>query len=300
MALALLLSAARDAHARRPPVRQGSARAVTADDSTQSAWALVTRARPSYGQPDTWRTMKGVRYYITYRIPGPDGSAVQEWTESHTLWLKDPVRGRIDNATDSTVIVIRGDTTLVRRGGAWTTEKAVLDAARTPVLDAIWLLSLPHNLFETGLKLRVDKPPTNADPGFTVRAEYGAGQSRPPGSIARVAFDTPALVVRSVHWYDPRSKGWFLLEQSNEKSRYNWTWSENRTLYASDTEGTKGPVIWTGVVQDMQIESQMPDQVLTPPLRAGPGTSGAPGTGTTAMPAPAEAYDTLKVQDRSR
>ena len=42
--------------------------------------------------------------------------------------------------------------------------------------------------------------------------------------------------------------------------------------------GEPGPVLWTAVVQDMQIEGQMPDILLAPP-GAGPGVVGPPEQG---------------------
>ncbi len=234
------------------------------DDSSMRAAGLLLSTRRAYGFPDTWNRLEGVRCFITYRIPGPDGAPVQEWTESHHLWLKPPVRARIDNATDSTLIVVRGDTTSVRRGGAWTDEPLMLAAARTQVLAALWLQQMPYNLFGNALKRRIDREPTKEDESFVVRVEYGEEQGRPAGTRARITFAPPGPVVRSVHWYDPRSKGWFLLELSNEKSRYGWTWAENRTLRSSDAEATAGPVVWTARVQDMQLEADMPVEVLAP------------------------------------
>jgi len=58
-----------------------------------------------------------VRYYVTYRIPGPDSTTVRQWTESHFVWTHDRPRIRIDNADDSTVVVVTGDSTFVRRAG---------------------------------------------------------------------------------------------------------------------------------------------------------------------------------------
>ncbi len=239
------------------------------------AAGLLGGARRAYGYPDTWGGLQGVRYYITYRIPGPDGALVQEWSEAHYVWLKESPRVRIDNSTDSTLILVHGDTTKVRRGGVWSADSLVLAAGRQQAMDARWLLQMPYNLFDNALKRRIERGPTDADPSMVIRVEYGSGQDRPAGTRVRILFAANTWVVRSVQWYDPRSRGWFLLELANEKSRYGWTWAENRTLRSSDSEGTAGPIVWTAVVQDMQLESRMPVEVLSPPGLGAPADSSA-------------------------
>ena len=56
-----------------------------------------------------------------------------------------------------------------------------------------------------------------------------------------------------------------MLELEHDQKRYEWTWAERRTLRASDSEGKAGPVILEAQIEDMQLESMMPTEVLAPP-----------------------------------
>jgi hypothetical protein len=171
---------------------------------------------------------------------------------------------RIDNATDSTIVVVTGDTTYVRRAGAWTTDPAVVAQARALALESSWLLRLPWNLLDFNLKRRVD-PPFVKDGPLSVRIDYGKGQERPDGTRVWIRFDPPSYAVRSIRWYDPASKGWSLMELKDDQKRYGWTWAAHRTVRASDADGKPGPVVLEAEVEDMQLVNAMPLSVLAPP-----------------------------------
>lgn len=237
---------------------------AAADDSSRAAHELLLFLRGVYGGVDNFAFMDGVRYYAIYRIPGPDSTQVTEWTESHMVWLHERPRVRIDNANDSTVVVVTGDTTYVRRGGNWTTDPAVIAPMRELALDASWMVRVPWNLLDWTLKRRVD-PAFVKDGPLSVRLEYGPGQDRPAGTRVYVRFDPPTYAARQVRWYDPRSKGWYLMELSGDQQRYGWTWATRRLVHASDAEGKVGPVVLDIRIDDMQIDNRMPATVLAPP-----------------------------------
>ena len=263
--LALLASVALARPVNRMP-REAAPAALpaAADDSSRAAHEMLLFLRGTYGGVDNWAYIEGMRYYATFRIPGPDSTQVTEWTESHMVWAKDRPRVRIDNATDSTIVVVTGDTTYVRRAGTWSTDPAVVGPARALALDASWLIRMPWNLLDWNLKRRLD-PPFVKDGPLSVRIEYGPGQDRPAGTRVWVRFDPPSYALRQVRWYDPRSKGWYLMELSGDQQRYNWTWASHRVVHASDSEGRPGPVVLDVRIDDMQIDNTMPVVVLTPP-----------------------------------
>ena len=237
---------------------------AAADDSSLAAHQWLMLLRGDYGGLDNWANLDGLRYYITYRIPGPDGKTAREWTESHLAWLHDRPRLRIDNGTDSTIVIVTGDTTYVRRNGAWTSDPHANESERAHAIESLWLVRLPWNLLDYGLKRRLDSAFERGGP-LSVRIEYGPDQDLPAGTRVWVRFDPPSYSVRSVRWYDPRSKGWYLLELEDDHKRYNWTWAERRTLRSSDAEGKAGPVISTATIEDMQLDNAMPLVVLAPP-----------------------------------
>jgi hypothetical protein len=270
LAVALAVAAPGGAQVRRrerPPRPAEERMPVVMDDSSRQAQGFLEELSRVNGGPDLWANMRGVRYYITYRIPGPEGTTLEEWTEYHMVWTQGRPRVRIDNATDSTVVIVAGDTTWVRRDGRWTRDSLAVAPARAQALDARWLVRVPWNLLSPTLKRRIDSP-LERDQPFVIRADYGPGEDRPAGTVARLTFAPPGFALTQVHWYDPQSRNWYLLELAGEQERYGWHWAERRTLHASDAAGTRGPVAWTALVQDMQIEAQMPDQVLAPPVVA--------------------------------
>ena len=56
-----------------------------------------------------------------------------------------------------------------------------------------------------------------------------------------------------------------LMEFSDNGKRYGWTWAGRRVLRTSDAQGTPGPIVRTELVQDMQLETFLPAEVLAPP-----------------------------------
>lgn len=266
LALALLAGAVTGVFAERGPrpLRPQAPIPEAADDSSRAAHGMLTLLRGTYGGVDNWSTLEGMRYYITYKIPGPDSTKISEWTEAHMVWIHDRPRVRIDNSNDSTVVVVTGDTTYVRRAGAWSTDPEVIAQARALALESSWLIRMPWNLLDFSLKRRID-PPYVKDGPLSVRIEYGPGQDRPQGTRVWIRFDPPIYAARTIRWYDPRSKNWYLLELSNDQRRYGWTWATHRTLRASDEGGKPGPVILEAEVEDMQLDNAMPATVLAPP-----------------------------------
>jgi hypothetical protein len=264
----LALAFATGAFARGPNrvPRENAAQAppAAADDSSRAAHQMLLFLRGVYGGVDNWAFIDGMRYYATFRIPGPDSTQVTEWTESHMVWSHDRPRVRIDNATDSTVVVVTGESTYVRRAGTWTTDPQVVGPARAQALEASWLIRVPWNLLDWNLKRRLD-PPWVKDGPLSVRIDYGPGQDRPAGTQVWIRFDPPTYAVRSVRWYDPRSKNWYLMELSGDQQRYNWTWATRRVVHASDATGKVGPVVLDVRIEDMQVDNQMPLAVLSPP-----------------------------------
>ena len=250
---------------RKPkPVTAVNSPPAAADDSSRAAHEMLLFLRGNYGGVDNWNFIEGMRYYATFRIPGPDSTQVSEWAESQMVWAHDRPRVRIDNATDSTVVVVTGDTTFVRQGGQWTTDPGIVEPARALALEAAWLIRVPWNLLDWNLKRRLD-PPYEKDGPLSVRIDYGPGQERPAGTQVWVRFDPPSYALRQVRWYDPRSKNWYLMELAGEQQRYKWTWSTQRRVYASDAEGKKGPLVLDVRIDDMHVENQMPTVVLAPP-----------------------------------
>lgn len=237
---------------------------VAVDDSSKSAHEMLQFLRGIYGGVDNWNLIEGMRYYATFRIPGPDSTQVTEWTESQMVWAHDRPRVRIDNATDSTVVVVTGDTTYVRRDGKWTNDPAIVEPARALALEAAWMIRLPWNLLDWNLKRRLDPPYVKNGP-LSVRIDYAAGQDRPAGTQVWVRFDPPGYALRQVRWYDPRSKGWYLMELSGDQQRYKWTWATHRVVHASDADGRTGPVVLDVRIDDMQVDNEMPVVVLSPP-----------------------------------
>ncbi len=238
--------------------------AAAFDDSTNEANRLLLMLRPLYGGVDNWAHLGGVRYYVTYRIPGPDSTTAKEWTESHFVWTHERPRMRIDNADDSTVVVVTGDSTFVRRGGEWVLDPAVVLPAREQALEEVWLTRVPWNLLDARLKRRLNRPWVEKGP-LDLRIEYGPGLDRPAGTRLFVRFDPPTYALRTMRWYDPRTRSWFLMEFSDEGRRYGWTWAGRRVLRASDADGAPGPILLTEVIQDMQLETFLPTEVLAPP-----------------------------------
>jgi hypothetical protein len=185
---------------------------------------------------------------------------------------------RIETVEDSSVVIVNGDTTFVRRGGAWITDPVPVAAAREQALDAVWFARLPRNLVHPAIRARQQVEAKRGVP-FSTRFYYEhPGLDRAEGTILEVMFAPPAYTIRRLHAYDPRASAWTLLELADDKSRYGWTWAERRMLRAADAAGEPGPVLWTAVVQDMQIEGKMPDILLAPP-GAGPGVVVEPGKG---------------------
>ena len=244
--------------------RGPAAQVYTVDDSSAAANELLTYTRGDYGGLDNFTAIAGARYYVTYTIPGPEGATVRTWTESHMVWFHERPRVRIDNATDSTVVVVTGDTTYVRRDGKWSSDSLVVAEGRAQAMDAHWFLHLPWNLLNPALKRRLD-PPWVKDGPLGVRVEYAANQDRPAGTRMWVNFTPPTYAIRTLRWFDPRSQSWYLLELSQDQKRYQWTWAGHRTLRASDSDGKPGPVVLEAQIEDMQLESTMPNEVLSPP-----------------------------------
>ena len=265
-ALVLALASAASAHAPNKAPRESAPQGIpaAADDSSRAAQEMLLFLRGVYGGVDNWGFIEGMRYYATFRIPGPDSTQVTEWTEAHMVWAHDRPRVRIDNATDSTVVVVTGDTTYVRREGQWTTDPTIVGPDRELALDASWLIRLPWNLLDWNLKRRID-PAFVKDGPLSVRVDYGPGQDRPAGTQAWIRFDPPSYAVRQIRWYDPRSRNWFLMELSGDQQRYGWTWATRRVVHASDATGKVGPVVLDVRIEDMQIDNEMPLTVLAPP-----------------------------------
>jgi hypothetical protein len=238
---------------------------TAADESLAFARSLVHEIRAQYGGDDNWALMAGLRYDMSYTIPGPGGAPVRAWTETHFAWFADPPRARIDTIEDSTIVIVSGDTTRVRQGGAWLGDEPAVAVARSQALDVVWAWRLPRNLGNPAIRAKLMDPVLRGAP-FTVRYFYERpGLDRPEGTILDVTFGPPTYTIRRLHWFDPRAKSWFALELDVDRMRYGWTWAERRTLYASNEAGENGPVVWTAVVQDMQIENTMPVIVLSPP-----------------------------------
>jgi hypothetical protein len=189
---------------------------------------------------------------------------VSKWTEAQMVWLHDHPRVRIDNGTDSTIVVVTGDTTYVRRAGQWTTDPATVAQARALALESSWLLRMPWNLLNMSLKRRLD-PEFVKDGPLSIRVEYGPRQDRPAGTRVWLRFDPPSYAARTIRWYDPASKGWYLMELTNDQRRYDWTWATHRTLRASDESGRAGPIVLEADIEDMQLVNAMPTSVLAPP-----------------------------------
>ena len=226
---------------------------------------MIHDVRALYGGDSSWALIDGFRYYITFTIPGPEGAPVRTWTESHHIWIKGPPRARIDVDEDSTIVIVTGDTTRVRRAGAWVTDSVLVAAARDQALDALWSWHLPRNLVNPAIRARQLDPSVRGQP-FTTRFFFDhPGLGRPAGTVLSVTFAPPTYAMRRLHWHDPRTNAWYLLELADDRQRYGFTWAERRTLHASDPAGEAGPVLWTAVIQDFQIESQMPTIVLSPP-----------------------------------
>ena len=234
------------------------------DDSSSDAHRFLLGARGTYGGMDLWEELGAFTYFVTYRIPGPDGATVRQWDEAHVVWAHAPDRVRIDNTADSTVITLSGDTTRVRRGGVWTRDPQVLDAARQQALDALWLQRLPWNLFDARLVRRIVRP---AGPGTGARVlvRYPKGEDRPESTVVVLDFDPDSYVMRSILTYDPRVRAWFRLDLASDRTRFGWTFAESRTLYASDSDGRRGPVVWSALLQDMQLARGTPESILHPP-----------------------------------
>jgi hypothetical protein len=256
--------------ASRAKTLPGPEAAAAVDESTYAVRGMINDMRALYGGDDAWSNIDGFRYYVTYTIPGPGGAPVKSWTETHHVWVHGEPRTRIDVDEDSTIVVVTGDTTHVRRDGAWTTDSLVVAAGRAQALDTWWTWQLPRNLMDPRVKARQLGVTAPGQP-FVARFTYDKpGLDRPQGTVLTVTFAPPTYTMRTLHWYDPRAKAWYRLELADDRQRYGYTWAERRTLHASDEAGEVGPVVWTAVVQDFQVESQMPSVVLAPPS-AGPG-----------------------------
>ena len=265
LALGALVAAASEAARRRPPSAQATALPIVADESTAAAHEMINELKGLYGGDDSYALIDGFRYDITFTIPGPEGAPVRSWTEAHYIWMQGPPRARIDVDEDSTIVIVSGDTTRVRRAGAWINDPVLVKAARAQALDALWTWHLPRNLANPAIRARQLDPTVNGQP-FTTRFFYDhPGLERPPGTVLSVTFAPPTYAMRRLHWFDPRAKAWYLLELADDKKRYGFTWAERRTLHASDAAGEAGPVLWTAVVEDFQIEGHMPTIVLSPP-----------------------------------
>jgi hypothetical protein len=125
-------------------------------------------------------------------------------------------------------------------------------------------MRVPWNLLDGRLKRRLLKPWAEGSP-FEVSVEYGPGADRPAGTHLFLRFDPPSYALRSMRWYDPASRNWYLMEFADEGKRYGWTWSGRRVLRTSDALGTPGPIVLTALIQDMQLETFLPTEVLAPP-----------------------------------
>lgn len=239
--------------------------AVVADESTRVAQSMIADLRALYGGDDNWARIDGFRYYMTYTIPGPGGAPVRTWTEAHFVWVRGVPRARIDIAEDSTIVIVVGDTTKVRRAGAWMTDSLVVAAGRAQALDALWAWHLPRNLVDPRIRARQLGASTRGKPVVTRFFFDRPGLERPQGTVLTVTFAPPTYAMRRLHWFDPRGRAWYVLELADDHQRYGFTWAQRRTLHASDAAGEAGPVLWTAVLEDFQIEGQMPALVLSPP-----------------------------------
>ncbi len=236
------------------------------DDSTAQAESQLQMLTEVYGGRDTWDPMHGLRYDVTYTIPGPEGVPVRSWTEMHFVWTKGTPKMRIDNMADSTIVLIDGDTTWVRRDGVWTSDSTSVAGDRANALEARWLARIPYSLLGERPKRRVEQA-VGRDTAMIVRAESGAGENRPAGTIARVTFAPPTFGLSRVHWYDPAARAWFLMELTDERTRFGWRWAENRTVRTSDAAGTPGAIVMTVRVEDVLPAPELPDDLLHPPGR---------------------------------
>ena len=70
-----------------------------------------------------------------------------------------------------------------------------------------------------------------------------------------------------MHWYDPRSRAWFLLDLAEEQTHYGWRWAARRTLRTSDASGAPGPVVLDARIENLAIANEMPEDLLHPPGR---------------------------------
>src|SRR4029078_5811442 len=93
-----------------------------------------------------------------------------------------------------------------------------------------WMVRVPWNLLDWTIKRRVD-PAFVKDGPLSVRLPDGPGQARPGGTRVYLRFDPPTYAARQVRWYDPRSKGWYLMELSGDQQRYGWTWATRRLVH---------------------------------------------------------------------
>lgn len=239
--------------------------AVVADESTRVAHLMIHDMRALYGGDNNWAHIDGFRYYMTYTIPGPGGAPVRTWTESHFVWMHGLPRARIDIAEDSTIVIVAGDTTRVRRANAWMTDSLVVAAGRAQALDALWAWHLPRNLLDPRIRARQLTASARGEPVVTRFFYERPGLERPQGTVLTVTFAPPTYAMRRLHWFDPRGKAWYVLELADDRQRYGFTWAQRRTLHASDPAGEVGPVLWTAVLEDFQIEGRMPAIVLSPP-----------------------------------
>ena len=255
---------------------------TAAEESLAFARNVVTDLRAQYGGDDNWALMDGLRYDVSYTIPGPGGTPVRKWTETHYVWLGGAPRVRIDTIEDSSIVVVSGDTTRVQKGGAWLgAGDPAIAAARSQALDVRWAWLLPRNLGDPSIRAQLLQPIVRDQP-IALRYFYERpGLDRPEGTVLDVTFAPPTYAIRRLHWYDPRAKSWFALDLEGDRQRYDWTWAGSRTLHASNEAGDAGPVVWTAVIEDMQIESRMPLIVLSPP-------GAGPGVVTPAAPAAAD------------
>jgi hypothetical protein len=177
------------------------------------------------------------------------------------VWSHDAPRVRIDNATDSTVVVV----TATRRScGATASGRPIRRRrpARALALEA--LVCACRGTCSTGPQARLD-PPYVKDGPLSVRS-IRPGQERPPARACG-ALRLRRLRAAAVRWYDPRSKSWYLMELSGDQQRYEWTWSTARWCTPA-TPRQGGPLVLDIRIEDMQIDNRMPTAVLSPPTRS--------------------------------
>ena len=87
---------------------------AAADDSSRAANEMLLFLRGLYGGVDNWSFIEGMRYYATFRIPGPDSTQVSEWTEAHMVsgWHH-------HGDYETSIYVVRGSLRMESGGGGF-------------------------------------------------------------------------------------------------------------------------------------------------------------------------------------